>query len=88
MNPASVKIYKKDHGLNCDDNMKSLPHDTRVERVSVSLRLSVFLYCIYVCDTVCVHSGKYATLLLTLLYPQATQQFADKYRPLLQLQSL
>lgn len=40
MNPASVKIYKKHHGLNCDDNMKSLPCNTLFERVSKSPHLS------------------------------------------------
>ncbi len=80
MNSASVKTYKKDHVLIVDDNMESLLCDTR----SDSLRLSECVSVLYFC----VHSGKYAALLLTLLYPQATRQFADKHRPLLQPQSL
>lgn len=47
MNPGSVKIYKKDHGLNCDDNMKSLLCSTLFEWVSKSLRLGECVSVLY-----------------------------------------
>lgn len=50
------------------------------ELASLSAGGCALLLCVYFYDSMSART-KYATPLLTPLYPQATWQFADKYRP-------